>query len=89
MIRARRTEPRLRAFDQQANGRRQPIPAFELAFELFPAVARQRIELGGAAEIGLLPLGANPSLLLESMQRGVERPLPDGQDLAGQQPNAF
>jgi hypothetical protein len=89
MIRARRTEPRLRAFDQQANGRRQPIPAFELAFELFPAIAGQRIELGGAAEIGFPPLGPNPCLLLEAVQRGVERPLPDGQDVAGQQPNAF
>jgi hypothetical protein len=42
----------LRGLDQEANGRRLPLPGLQLALELFPPLARQRVELRVAPEIG-------------------------------------
>src|SRR5262245_50150053 len=79
----------LRALDQEVHGRREALPGFQLALELPSPLARQRVELRVAPEIGRLPLGANPALLLEAMERGIERALADRQRVAGEQLNAL
>src|SRR5438093_13157418 len=77
------------AFDQQLHSRRQPLPAFQLAFELFPPLAGQRVELCIASEIGRLPFGADPALMLETMQRGIQRALSDRQRVAREELDAL
>jgi hypothetical protein len=49
---------------------------------LLLAFTRERIELGGTAEVGILPFGGDPALLLEPMQGGIQRTLPDREDVA-------
>src|SRR5215471_14604705 len=79
----------LRRLDEETNGRRQPLPGLQLALELLPALTRQRVELRVAPEIGRFPLGANPALLLQPVERRVQRPLPHRQGVAGQDLNAL
>src|SRR5207248_219948 len=40
-------------------------------------------------EIGILPFGGNPALLFEPVQGGVERTLANGEDVAGEELDAF
>src|SRR5262249_5114192 len=89
MIRWSRIASPLGAFDQQADRRRQPLPAAQLALELFAAVAGQRVELGVASQIGLLPFSPNPALLLEPVQRGIQRALADRERVAREELNAL
>src|SRR6476620_5227121 len=72
------------SLEQQADGRRQPLPRVELAFELLPPIAGQAVDLGGASTLGLLPLRRDPSLVLEAVQRGIERSLSHRELLAGE-----
>src|SRR6185436_14977252 len=72
------------SLEEQADGRRQPLPRVELAFELLPPIAGQAVDLGGASTLGLLPLRRDPSLVLEAVQRGIERSLSDRELLAGE-----
>ena len=63
--------------DHQSDGVRQPFPLRQLLFELRAAGACQRVELGFAAGIGAAPLGAQPALLFEPVERGIESALCD------------
>src|ERR1041385_7279045 len=74
----------LSPLQQQAYGGRQTRPAFLFPLELFPAIASQSIKLGAAAELAVLPLGHNPALLLEPVQRRIERALLDRKHLVRQ-----
>src|SRR5262252_6540899 len=76
-MRCSRMTPPLGTFDQELHRRRQPLPRAQLAFELPAPFARERVEFGVAAEIRRLPLGFDPALMLEAMERGIERPLSD------------
>ena len=75
--------------DQETDGRREPVPALELALQLFPAFARERVHLRASAELGVFPLGANPSLLFEPVERRIQRTLTNGERIAGEEPDAL
>src|SRR5262245_16711048 len=60
---------------QQAHGRRQALPTVEFALQLLPALARQPVELRAASMRCLFPFRRDPALLLEPMQRWIERAL--------------
>lgn len=79
----------LSGFNQKLNGGREPVPAIKFTLELFPTRARQCIDLRRAPKIGILPLGAKPALLFESMERRVQRTLADRENVAGKHLNAL
>ena len=60
------------------------MPALEFPVQLFPAFPGEDIEFRGAAQIGIFPLGADPALLFEPVERRVQRTLANGEDIAGQ-----
>ena len=60
-----------------------------LLAQVFHAVRSQRIKFGAPIVVRLSPFGLNPSLLLEAMQRGIQRPLVHLQDLPGDLPDAL
>src|SRR5262245_63982515 len=66
-----------------ADGRGQPPPLFGLLFELPTARSGERIKLGAATEFARLPLGPDPALLLELVQRRVQRSIAHPQLVAG------
>src|SRR5579871_6131933 len=68
--------------DEKLDCRREAVPTLELARQLLPALRRQRIELRGAPQIGFLPRGADPALILQPVQRRVQGPLAHGQSFA-------
>src|SRR5262249_8923282 len=57
--------------------------------ELALALARQRIHLRGASELGVLPLRRDPSLILETVQRGIERSLAHREHVVREQLDAL
>src|SRR4029453_11340098 len=61
----------------QCDAGRQTLPALELAGELLAPGGRQRIEARLAASLGLPGLRLDPTLVLESMERWIERALRD------------
>ena len=61
----------------------------DLMLELLLAVPGQGVELRGTPELGVAPLGFDPALILESMERWVQRPLTDGKRLAGKNLDAL
>src|SRR5438105_1309472 len=63
--------------DHETDRVRQTLPAFELARELLAAGSGKRVELRFAAGLRDAGLRPQPSLLLEPMKRGIERPLGD------------
>src|ERR1700755_3531303 len=71
------------------DGEREPVPARLLLFELFAARARQRVELRVAARLVRLPLGGDPDLLLDAVERRVERAPLDVEHLARHLPYAL
>ena len=90
MRRARLSVMRLSgALQHQSDGRRQPVPRGELALELLTTFAGQGIKFCRATEIGGFPRGNDPPLVLEPMQRRIERPLLNGQHIVGQFLNAL
>src|SRR4051812_35051798 len=79
---ASRTRMTSRRPDDEVDGFRQPFPAFELPRVLRPPGACQRIHLRPPSGVALGPLGRDPALLLEPMQRRIERALLHLQDFA-------
>jgi hypothetical protein len=67
-----------------ADGGRQALPTGELALELLAAFACQRVELGVAPVLAVLPLRLDPPLLLEPMQGRIQRALLHRQHVIGQ-----
>ena len=65
----------------EADGGGQPVPALELARQLLPSGRGERVELRLAAGVGQAGLRLEPSLLLEAMERRIERTLGDLQDV--------
>src|SRR6202035_5789349 len=60
----------------------QAPPAGGLHFELRSAFSREGIELRVAAGVGLRPLGGEQTAIFEPMERGIQRPLGDLDDVA-------
>src|SRR5688572_13160771 len=69
------------------DGRRQALPALELGPRGGASLPRQRVELGLPVVVGHAPCGLDQTLLLEAIQRGVERAFLDLQDVGRQQVN--
>ena len=67
----------------QVDAGRQPLPLRQLGLDLLPAGPRQRVEPGPAVGLGGAPLRRDPALMLEPVQRRIERPLLDAQQLVG------
>jgi hypothetical protein len=65
--------------EQQLHSGRKPLPDSELSIELLSPLARERVELRRAAEIGILPLRCDPSLMFQTMKGRVEGALADGE----------
>src|SRR5215469_798130 len=59
----------------QINRLREPVPHLAFLLELRPFGCRQRIEPRLPARLRLCPLRADPSLLLQSLQRRIKRAL--------------
>src|SRR4051812_42792476 len=73
--------PLFRGAEHEAYRRGQPVPVRALALQLAPARAGQVVELGVASRLARLPLGLEPAAGFEPVQRGIERPLLDLQDV--------
>src|SRR5262249_9811461 len=58
------------------------IPLRHLALERAPAEPRQRVIFRAPSELAGLPLGFDPALLFQLVQRGVERAVADLEDIA-------
>src|ERR1700733_4031523 len=67
----------------QADCLGQALPVGLLTLHILTAVFRQRIKFGFAIIFRFAPLGGDPALLLESMQRGIKRALIYLQDFFG------
>src|SRR5581483_7141522 len=67
----------------------EAIPTRLLRFEVTPARPRQRIELGATARLVRLPARGDPPLLLDAVERRVERPLFDMEHLVRQLADAL
>jgi hypothetical protein len=63
--------------------RRQSAPLLRFALELQTARTRQRVVLRAASRGGVTPLGDHPSLMLQAVQRRVERSRTHLEDFAG------
>src|SRR3954451_17264593 len=72
---AQRIAASLRRADHQVDRARQPVPVGELGVEAAAARFGQRVELHLAAVVRLAPLGLDPALLLEPVERRVQRAL--------------
>src|SRR5438093_1861042 len=66
-------EPRLRRDQRLADGADVAIPRRHLGLQLRPAAATQLIVLRAAVVLRVAPFGGEPALLLEAMERRVER----------------
>ena len=75
--------------DDEANRAGEPIPALELTCELLSAGSRQRVDLRFTAGVGGGPRGLQPALLLQPVQRRVQRALRDLQHVAADLANAL
>jgi hypothetical protein len=64
--------------EKQLHSGRKPFPGSELSIELFPSLARQRVELRRAAEIGILPLRGDPPLMFQTMKSRVSNRFDSG-----------
>jgi hypothetical protein len=60
----------------------ESVPVFQLARELFAAGGSERVELCLASRVGHARLRLEPALLLEAMERWIQRALRDLQDIA-------
>ncbi len=61
--------------DDQVDRGRKAHPGFQFLFQLLAAGAGERVELCHPAGLGGSPLGLDPGLLLQTMERRVEGPL--------------
>jgi len=71
-------------FDDEVDGGGEAGPGFALALELGAAGGGDGIEAGLAVGLGGSPLGADPALLLEAVEGGVEGALLDLEDFVGE-----
>src|SRR5262249_49499239 len=74
------------AHDQRDRGR-EALPLRALFVHGLPAGAGERIELRAPVVLAVAPLGLDPPLLLELVERGIERALADGEEVVGHLPN--
>ena len=72
----RETAENIRRGRSPAEARRQALPLRDLDVELFAAGFRQRVEARAAVVLGRSPVGHDPALVLEPVQRRIERALP-------------
>src|SRR5262245_48650764 len=63
--------------------RREPIPVCGFLLEMPATRAGQRVELGPPIVLGRFPFRGNPALVLELVERRIERALADLEDLSG------
>src|SRR5262249_56788416 len=70
-------------FHYTRDGCGEAIPVGGLFFQFLASESRQAVELGAAIILARLPLGRDPTLLLQLVQSSVERPVADLQDVAG------
>src|SRR5262245_11121559 len=75
--------------DDGRDGAREPLPVGAFAFEVLATRAGQVVELRAPPEVARLPLRGDPALLLELVQRGVERSVADLQRVIGDLPEAL
>src|SRR5690348_6623142 len=59
----------------------ESVPIVRFDFQLFATLSREAIESGAAAKLRYAPLGFDPALMLETVERGVERSLVDLQHI--------
>ena len=59
----------------------EALPLGDFGVELFASGPGQRIEAGAPVVLGCAPFGRNPALVLEAVQRRVERALLDAQQI--------
>src|SRR5688572_8318317 len=72
-----------RESENQLNGVGEALPRRGLARELLPPRGRELVELRAPAELGDTPLGAHEPVVLETVERGVQRPLIHAERVAG------
>src|SRR6202162_3048328 len=63
---------------------REPLPAFLLLGELLSAAAGQLVEAGAPVVLRGAPLRADPPLRFQAVERRVQRPLVDLEDILGE-----
>ncbi len=61
---------------RRGHGSCDTVPIGRLGFEMFTSRFGELVVLGAAAVLGLAPFGAEPSLVLQSVQGWKERPGP-------------
>src|ERR1041384_1464000 len=66
----------------ELDGGGEPLPLIDFVLELLAPRLREGVELGLAARLVLLPLGLDEPLMLQPMERGIQRPLLDLQHVA-------
>src|SRR5437762_5888219 len=76
-----------RRSDDQRDRRGEPLPRCGFLLELFPSGFRQRVELRASLVFGDAPLRGDPTLVLETLERGIERSLLDQQHVVGELSN--
>ena len=81
-------DPLCRPYDQ-IDCVRQTIPVFEFLIHVLSPGASQRVELGFAAGLISPPIGLEPALLFEPVERRIERALLNLQCFFGDLLNAF
>ena len=67
----------------QVDGGREAAPVGGFFFQLLAAGVGERVELGLAPGFAFRPLGLDPRLLLQPVERGIKRALLDLQDFSG------
>src|SRR6185369_11244112 len=73
--------PPLSFFDNEGDGGRETVPLLDFAAEFLFSSDGQGIVFGATVVFGFAPLGADPTLLLEAVESGIERTLLDLEDL--------
>src|SRR5262245_14802324 len=69
--------------DDRGNSGRETLPVRALAIELLPTGPGQLVELCPPPQVAGFPLRRDPALLLELVQRRIERSIADLQRVAG------
>jgi hypothetical protein len=67
----------------------EPSPFRQLSSQMSAASARERVEFDLAARVDSTRLCGDPAVLLETIQRGIQRPLRNLKRLAGDLFNAL
>src|SRR3954471_1925011 len=75
---------RLRMLQHARDGGGDPLPVRGFLRELLAPGPRQRVELRAPVVLGITPRRLDPALLLETVERGVERSLVHLQHVLGQ-----